>query len=108
MRLCAWQKEKSEGEDKVDGKELHVLEPIGPSVTRHLSRDEVQTSVAGGGTVPRLGPIELIAFVFSVFTLYGCGAKPVLFGTIMLVLGIPIYVWQQGRRTQSYPNTNLR
>jgi len=53
--------------------------------------------VAGDGPVPRLGPIELIAFVFSVFTLYGCGAKPVLYGTIMLVLGIPVYVWQRRR-----------
>jgi arginine:agmatine antiporter len=33
-----------------------------------------------------------------VFTLYGCGAKAVLYGTIMLVLGIPVYVWQQRRR----------
>jgi APA family basic amino acid/polyamine antiporter len=61
----------------------------------------VAAYVAGGSPVPRLGPIGVIAFVFSVFTLYGCGTKPVLFGTIMLVLGIPVYVWQQRRRALS-------
>ena len=30
--------------------------------------------------------IEVIAFVFSVFTLYGCGPKAVLYGFMMLVL----------------------
>lgn len=57
--------------------------------------------VAGGGPVPKLGPLELIAFVCSVFTLYGCSAKPVLFGTIMLVLGISVYVWQRRRVGQA-------
>jgi hypothetical protein len=37
---------------------------------------------------------RLTAFVFAVFTLYGCGAKAVLYGTTILVLGIPIYVWR--------------
>jgi amino acid transporter len=65
-----------------------------------LATGLVAAYVAKGGPVPRLGPIEVIAFVFSVFTLYGCGAKAVLFGTIMLVLGIPVYVWQQRRRSR--------
>jgi basic amino acid/polyamine antiporter, APA family len=35
--------------------------------------------------------VEAIAFVFSVFTLYGCGAEAVvLYGLLLLVLGIPI------------------
>ena len=42
--------------------------------------------------MPRLGLIKVIAFVLAIFTLYGCGAKAVLYGTIMLVLGIPVYV----------------
>jgi arginine:agmatine antiporter len=65
-----------------------------------LATGLVAAQVAGG-TVPRLGIIEVIAFIFSLFILYGCGAKPVLFGTIMLVLGIPVYVWQQRRRSQT-------
>jgi arginine:agmatine antiporter len=46
---------------------------------------------------PRLTLVELIAFVFAVFTLYGCGAEPVLYGLLLLVLGIPVYVWQRRR-----------
>jgi APA family basic amino acid/polyamine antiporter len=39
--------------------------------------------------------VEAIAFVFSVFTRYGCWAEAVLYGLLLLVLGIPIHVWQQ-------------
>ena len=66
-----------------------------------LATGLVAVYVAGGGPVPRLGLIEVIAFLFSVFILYGCGAKPVLYGTIMLVLGIPVYVWQRRRAGQA-------
>jgi len=66
-----------------------------------LATGLVAANVAGGGPVPRLGPIEVIAFVFAIFTLYGCGAKAVLYGTIMLVLGIPVYVWQRRRASQT-------
>jgi hypothetical protein len=62
-----------------------------------LATGLVAARVAGGGAVPRLGAIEVIAFIFAVFTLYGCGAEPVLYGFMMLVLGIPIYVWQRRR-----------
>ena len=53
--------------------------------------------MAGGGPLPRVGVIEGVAFVFAVFTLYGCGAQPVLYGTVLLILGIPVYVWQKRR-----------
>ena len=53
--------------------------------------------VADGGPVPRVGAIEVVAFVFAVFTLYGCGAESVLYGTVLLILGIPVYVWQKRR-----------
>lgn len=51
--------------------------------------------------MPRVGLIEVIAFLFSVFILYGCGAKPVLYCKIMLVLDIPVYVWQRRRPDQA-------
>jgi arginine:agmatine antiporter len=51
----------------------------------------------GGGPVPRVGLIEVVAFLFAVFTLYGCGAEPVLYGTVLLILGIPVYVYQRRR-----------
>jgi arginine:agmatine antiporter len=40
-------------------------------------------------------PIEVVAFVFAMFTLYGCGAEPVLYGLVLLMLGIPVFVWQR-------------
>lgn len=49
---------------------------------------------------PRLTIIEIIAFIFAVFTLYGCGAEAVLYGVMLLVLGIPVYVWQRRRASE--------
>jgi arginine:agmatine antiporter len=50
---------------------------------------------AARGVLPRIGIVEVVAFVFAMFTLYGCGPAPVLYGLILLLLGLPIYVWQQ-------------
>ena len=46
----------------------------------------------------RLGVIEIVGFIFALFTLYGCGAEAVLYGLMLMMLGIPVYVWQQRRR----------
>ena len=51
-----------------------------------------------GGSKQHIGAIEIIAFVFSIFVLYGCGPEAVLYGFTLLVLGVPVYVWQQRRR----------
>jgi arginine:agmatine antiporter len=80
---------------------LSTMAAVVPYAFCALATGLVAAHVAGGGPVPRLGVIEVIAFVFAVFTLYGCGAKPVLFGTIMLVLGIPVYVWQRRRHASN-------
>ena len=37
--------------------------------------------------MPRVGAVEWIAFVFAMFTLYGCGPEPVLYGFVLLLLG---------------------
>lgn len=37
--------------------------------------------------------ISLIAFVYSVYTIYGSGAEYVLYGFLLLVVGIPFYVY---------------
>jgi arginine:agmatine antiporter len=52
---------------------------------------------ARGGQRP--GAVEWIAFVFSLFTIYGCGPEAVLYGLILLLAGIPIYVGLRWRRT---------
>ena len=57
----------------------------------------VAQKVADGGPVPRVGAVEVVAFSFAVFTLYGCGAEAVLYGTVLLILGVPVYVWQRRR-----------
>jgi len=36
-----------------------------------------------------------VAFGFSIFTVYGCGPAPVLYGLLLLLFGIPVYVWQR-------------
>jgi arginine:agmatine antiporter len=46
---------------------------------------------------PRVGVVGAIAFVFSLFTIYGCGPTAVLYGLMLLMLGIPVYVWQRRR-----------
>jgi APA family basic amino acid/polyamine antiporter len=42
-----------------------------------------------------MSPVDAVAFVFSLFVIYGCGAEAVLYGLILLLLGIPVYVWQR-------------
>jgi arginine:agmatine antiporter len=50
------------------------------------------------GGLPRIGIVEGIAFVFSLFTVYGCGPAAVMYGLVLLLLGIPVFVWQQHAR----------
>jgi basic amino acid/polyamine antiporter, APA family len=57
----------------------------------------------GTGTKPRITAIEIVAFLFSIFTVYGCGPEPVLYGLILLLLGIPVYVWQRREASAAAP-----
>ena len=77
---------------------LSTMAAVVPYAFCALATGLVAAYAAGGGPVPRLTIIEVIAFIFSAFTLYGCGPDAVLYGFMMLVLGIPIYVWQRRRR----------
>jgi basic amino acid/polyamine antiporter, APA family len=74
---------------------LSTMAAVIPYAFCALAGGLVAAHVAGGGPVPRVTAVELIAFAFSVFTLYGCGAEAVMYGLLLLVLGIPIYVWQR-------------
>jgi basic amino acid/polyamine antiporter, APA family len=82
---------------------LSTMAAVIPYAFCALSTGLVAAYAAGGGPVPRLTIIEVIAFIFSVFTLYGCGAEPVLYGLMMLVLGIPVFVWQRRRSKTTAP-----
>lgn len=65
-----------------------------------------------GGAAPRITAIEIVAFLFSIFTVYGCGPEPVLFGLLLLLLGIPVYVWQRRENlavtARAWPSSHLR
>jgi basic amino acid/polyamine antiporter, APA family len=74
---------------------LSTMAAVVPYAFCALATGLVAAYASRGGPVPRLGTIEVVAFVFAVFTLYGCGAISVLYGFIMLIMGIPIYVWQR-------------
>jgi APA family basic amino acid/polyamine antiporter len=76
---------------------LSTMAAVIPYAFCALASGLVAAHAAGGGPIPRPTLVELIAFVFAVFTLYGCGAEPVLYGLVLLILGIPVFVWQQRR-----------
>ncbi len=80
---------------------LSTMAAVIPYAFCALAVGLVGARVAGGtgssGNMPRIGAIEIIAFVFSIFTVYGCGAEAVLYGLLLLLLGVPVYVWQRHR-----------
>ena len=81
---------------------LSTMAAVIPYAFCALAGSLVSARVSGGTRIPRVTLIEIIAFVFAMFTLYGCGAEPVLYGLVLLLLGIPVYVWQ--RRRASAPD----
>jgi APA family basic amino acid/polyamine antiporter len=76
---------------------LCTMAAVVPYAFCALATGLVAQKVAGSGPMPRLGAIEVVAFLFAMFTLYGCGAEPVLYGLLLLLAGIPVYVWQRRR-----------
>jgi hypothetical protein len=46
-----------------------------------------------GERLRRASIIAVLAFIFSIITIIGAGAQTVLYGFVLLLLGIPIYVW---------------
>ena len=84
---------------------LATMTAVVPYAFCALSVGLVAAKAAGGGKVPRVGAIEWIAFVFSIFTLYGCGPEAVLYGFVLLMLGIPVYVWQVRQQSAAISRT---
>ncbi|MGN7752093.1 amino acid permease [Sinorhizobium sp. 22678] len=76
---------------------LSTMTAVVPYAFCALASSLVSARVTNGARVPRVTIVELVAFAFAMFTLYGCGAEPVLFGLILLLLGIPVYIWQHRR-----------
>jgi amino acid transporter len=76
---------------------LSTMAAVVPYAFCALAGGFVAARVAGGGRVPKVTAVEIIAFVFSLFTVYGCGPEAVLYGLMLLLLGIPVYTWQRRR-----------
>jgi APA family basic amino acid/polyamine antiporter len=71
---------------------LSTMAAVIPYVFCALAPVLIASRAAGGA---RITIVEIVAFAFSIFTVYGCGPTPVLYGLMLLLLGIPIYVWQR-------------
>ena len=76
---------------------LSTMAAVIPYAFCALAGSLVAARVSGGKQVPRVTVVEIVAFVFAMFTLYGCGAEPVLYGLVLLLLGIAVFVWQRRR-----------
>tara|TARA_R110002072_G_scaffold237600_1_gene394951 strand:+ start:4364 stop:5758 length:1395 start_codon:yes stop_codon:yes gene_type:complete len=48
--------------------------------------------------------ISIAAFVYSLWAIYGSGAETVFYGFLLLLLGIPVYVWMQREQRSDQPN----
>jgi amino acid transporter len=79
---------------------LATMAAVVPYAFCALASGLVAARATGAKPIPRPRVVELIAFIFSVFTLYGCGAEAVLYGMVLLLLGIPVFIWQQRRLSQ--------
>jgi arginine:agmatine antiporter len=73
---------------------LSTMAAVTPYAFCALASGLVAHRLKPGTVFPRVTAIEIIAFVFAIFTLYGCGAEAVLYGMVLLMLGIPVFVWQ--------------
>jgi amino acid transporter len=73
---------------------LSTMAAVTPYAFCALASGLVAHRLKPGTVFPRVTVIEIIAFVFAIFTLYGCGAEAVLYGMVLLMLGIPVFVWQ--------------
>jgi basic amino acid/polyamine antiporter, APA family len=74
---------------------LATMTAVIPYVFCALADGLISVGGAARGALPRIGAVEIIAFIFAMFTVYGCGPTPVLYGLLLLLFGIPVYVWQR-------------
>lgn len=73
---------------------LATLTAVVPYVFCALARVLIAARRGGVRSV-RVSAIEMVAFLFAMFVIYGCGADAALYGLLLLLLGIPVYVWQR-------------
>ncbi|MCG9105693.1 amino acid permease [Laribacter hongkongensis] len=61
-----------------------------------MARGQMPATCAGRRIV-----IASLAFVYAVWALYGSGAETVLWGVILLMLGLPVYVWMAKEKREA-------
>ena len=44
------------------------------------------------------GMISLIAFYYSVYTIYGAGAEYVMYGFLLILIGFPFFIYNQNNQ----------
>ena len=76
---------------------LATMTAVIPYVFCSLADGLISTRESGGA-LPRIGVVEAVGFIFAIFTVYGCGPSPVMWGLLLLLVGIPVYVWQRHER----------
>ncbi len=58
--------------------------------------------IPGGGRAKNLGAgaatIAIVAFIYSLFCIYGAGEETVFLGFLLIVIGLPVYVWVARQR----------
>jgi APA family basic amino acid/polyamine antiporter len=55
----------------------------------------------GGHGLGRSGVIAMIAFAYSLWAIYGAGANVVYYGFLLLLAGVPVFVWIKWRQPAS-------
>jgi hypothetical protein len=53
-----------------------------------------RTKLIGSGTAT----IAILAFIYSMFCIYGAGEETVFLGFLLIIVGIPVYVWVTRQR----------
>jgi hypothetical protein len=42
--------------------------------------------------------LSLVAFIYALFTIWGSGAEYVMFGFLLLLIGVPFYAYVRSKR----------
>jgi amino acid transporter len=72
---------------------LSTMTAVVPYVFCSLAGSILAWRKAGLSGLRGFSAVEVVAFAFSIFAVYGCGPEAVLYGFLLLLIGIPVYAW---------------
>ena len=70
----------------------------GPSPKKNADGSITCSLVSGGSVIT-----AILAFVYSIWAIAGSGHETVYWGFLLLLVGIPIYVWMKFRKAKLNP-----